>query len=388
MKSYKGLFTRALAHIPAHKHAAAHSHHLRPDAVAKAHMQCMEDVFQYADRKWEQCVFKTVYPAGQKHVARVLSTEQPENVVFATNTHELLLRLLSCFAPGAPVRILTTDSEFYSASRQLRRHKEAGLVAVTRIAVEPFDTFPARFAEAFREKGPFDLVFLSQVFFNSGYAVPDLKALTDLITTKETFVVIDGYHAFMALPTDLSALKDRVFYMAGGYKYAMSGEGSCFLHAPAAYGPRPINTGWFADADAPGETVPYEKDAGRFLGATFDPTGLYRFNAAVAMLEKEKITVRDIHDRIMILQFLFVEQLKKKNVSALTADKLAINLQTEPRGHFLTFRTEKAGALQESLMKKGIITDHRGNRLRFGFGLYHDPEDMEKMAVEIAAALA
>jgi len=80
----------------------------------------------------------------------------------------------------------------------------------------------------------------------------------------ETFIVIDGYHGFMARPTDLSKVDDRVFYVGGGYKYAMAGEGVCFLHCPPGYGLRPRDTGWFAEfgtlASAQGKTVGYPAD--------------------------------------------------------------------------------------------------------------------------------
>ena len=56
---------------------------------------------------------------------------------------------------------------------------------------------------------------------------------------NRTFVVIDGYHGFMAMPTMLESIQDRAFYVAGGYKYAMSGEGVCFLHSPPGYGLAP-----------------------------------------------------------------------------------------------------------------------------------------------------
>ena len=71
----------------------------------------------------------------------------------------------------------------------------------------------------------------------------------------------------MATPTDLSRVADRVFYMAGGYKYAMSGEGVCFLHAPPGFGPRPVVTGWFAEfghLEGPPGGVQYRTDGGRF----------------------------------------------------------------------------------------------------------------------------
>jgi hypothetical protein len=50
MKSYQRLFSSALAHLPARLHAAAHSHHLRPDVVREAQNACLDDAFQLADR--------------------------------------------------------------------------------------------------------------------------------------------------------------------------------------------------------------------------------------------------------------------------------------------------------------------------------------------------
>ena len=91
----------------------------------------------------------------------------------------------------------------------------------------------------------------------------------------------------MATPTDLSRVADRVFYMAGGYKYAMAGEGACFLHAPPDFCPRPVVTGWFAefgDLSGPPGGVRYRRDGGRFWGATFDCSALYRFNAVRRVL--------------------------------------------------------------------------------------------------------
>ena len=62
------------------------------------------------------------------------------------------------------------------------------------------------------------------------------------------WVVIDGYHAFMAIEAPFSeAAASSAFYVGGGYKYAMSGEGCAFLHAPPGFGDRPRITGWFAE---------------------------------------------------------------------------------------------------------------------------------------------
>ena len=43
-------------------------------------------------------------------------------------------------------------------------------------------------------------------------------------------------------------------------------------------------------------------DAGRFLGATFDPSGLYRFNAAARMLAEEGLTTARVSEHVAVLQ--------------------------------------------------------------------------------------
>jgi selenocysteine lyase/cysteine desulfurase len=55
------------------------------------------------------------------------------------------------------------------------------------------------------------------------------------------------------------------------------------------------------------------------------------------------------------------------------------------RGRFLAFRTKDAGSIAESLLKKKAIVDHRGDRLRVGFGIYHDERDVERL-VELLSA--
>jgi len=379
MKSHKHLFCQALAHLPAARHAAAHSHHLRPDVVRDAQDACTLDALCRADLKWDK-FFGQIYPSAQAHVARLLGTSRPENVVFASNTHELLTRLLSCLP--SPLDILTTDSEFHSAARQFRRLEEAGLARVTRVAAEPFESFPERFVAAASDA--FSLVFLSHVFFNSGYVVPDLEALVAAVSASarpEAFLVIDGYHAFCALPVDLSQLQARVFYMAGAYKYAMSGEGACFMHAPDGYGPRPVNTGWFAGFAALGAAslgpVPYPSDASRFAGATLAPDGIYRFDAVMSLLDREGLDPRGIHQRVRELQRDFLDR-----VSTHALPRSALLLPGE-RGNFLTWRSEQAQSLHERLQALGIICDYRQDRLRLGFGIYHDPADIEALAVSV-----
>src|SRR5262249_58443524 len=141
--------------------------------------------------------------------------------------------------------------------------------AVERIAAEPFASFAQRFGSAAR-RGGHDLVFVSQIFFNSAGACGSLDAIAGAVRDPQTLVVFDGYHGCMALPTALAGSADRAFYLAGGYKYAMAGEGVCFMHCPAGFAPRPRDTGWFAAFGAlrgGSAGVAYGTDGGRFMGA-------------------------------------------------------------------------------------------------------------------------
>ena len=388
--SYKPHFQRFLAADPGRLHFAAHSHHFWPDVTFAAQEQCWLDAARLADRKWET-VFGEIVPAAQRHVARILNLPDPATIAFGPNTHGFIMRLLSLFPPGKPIRVLTTDGEFHSFRRQIRRLEEEGLAEVTRIAVEPIATVAERL-QAGAARGGHDLVFFSQVFFNSGYALPDPGAIVRAVPERETIVVVDGYHGFLALATDFGPISGRAFYMAGGYKYAMAGEGACFLHVPPGQGPRPRDTGWFASfgtlETGDDGAVPYAPGGARFLGATFDPVGLYRFKAVMDWLAGLGVTVDAIHTHSHALQRAFVDRLASRKLSGLDPRQLIVPLQDSNRGNFLTFRISKARALHQRLLDAGIVTDYRGDRLRFGFGLYHDPQDIDRLCERLAAVPA
>jgi selenocysteine lyase/cysteine desulfurase len=378
--SYKAHFRRALDADPDRVHLAAHSHHLWPDVTFDAHMEAWNLAARLADRKWD-VIFGEVLPKAQAHVARVLGLEDGSSVAFAPNTHELVSRVLSCFPAGRRLRVLTTDAEFHSFSRQMARLEEGGEAEVVRVATQPFATFSERFCDA-ANAGPFDLVYLSHVFYSSGWAVPDLGRLIAAVPSKDTFVVVDGYHAFLAIPIDLRKLRDRIFYVAGGYKYAMSGEGACFLHAPPAYGLRPRDTGWYAafgalaHAQKKGEVL-YAPGGGRFLGATFDPSAILRFNAVCDLLVRLGLGAREVHAHAVSLQERFVAALAVEGLP-LRPEQLVVPLSEPSRGQFLTFETPRAAEMHSRLMQANVTTDVRGDRLRFGFGLYQDEGDVAR----------
>ena len=377
--SFKPLFARSLSADPERLHFAAHSHHLWPDASREGQLDAWEDAARLADRKWDK-VMGEVWPEAQAYVARELGTGDPDSIVFSSNTHDFLVRLVTA-APrtGPRLRILTTDGEFHSARRQFARWEEEGWIEVDHIATEPFDSLSERFLAA-AQSGGHDLIFVSQVLFGSGRVVHRVGELGKLGKPEGPWGVIDGYHAFMALDRPLGddAAK-TAFYLGGGYKYAMAGEGCAFLHAPARFGPRPPVTGWYAefeDLSLPPGSVGYGKDARRFLGATFDPSALYRFNAVQRMLLENGLTTARISAHVDALQRQFLASL---GGTALGHAELLNPLGDEFHARFLAFRSRNAQRWYEELKSRNCITDVRGDVLRIGFAIYHDEADVEQL---------
>jgi kynureninase len=384
-------FSRFRAANPKRINLAAHSHHEWPDVTFEAQVRCLEDAARLTGDKW-QVVLGELLPALQGELATILDLPDPRTIAIAPNTHTLVNRILSCFPPNRPVRILTTDAEFHSFRRQVARLEEDGLAICTYVPAEPYESFAARFRDA-AAKGGHDLMFVSQVFFTSGATSGDIDELVAAVPDSETFIVIDGYHGYMARPTDLSKVASRAFYMAGGYKYAMAGEGICFLHCPPGCGPRPRDTGWFAEFGAlaapAGKTVGYPADGARFLGATFDPVGMYRMHAVLTWLKSAGIGVGDVHAHATALMEHFLARLEPLCLKGLSRRDLITPFgEGAAHGNFLAFRAPHAAAIDEALAAVDIQADHRGDRMRIGFGLAITRVEVDAAIERMAPALA
>jgi selenocysteine lyase/cysteine desulfurase len=380
--SFKRLFERSLGADPTRLHFAAHSHHLWPDASFDGHKQAWEDAARFADRKWDK-VMDEVWPEAQREVAAELGTDQPDAIVFSSNTHDFLVRLIAA-APtegDGPLRVLTTDAEFHSARRQFARWEEQGWIQVEYVPAQPFEDLFERFSErAFSREH--DLIFISQVLFGSGRVLDAVGVLGAAAGRfgDPPWVVIDGYHAFMAVHRPFGTVgTDAAFYLGGGYKYAMAGEGCAFLHAPPGFGPRPPITGWFAefeDLTLPPGGVGYAKDASRFMGATFDPSGLYRFVHVRRMLADNGLTTARISDHVEGLQRQLLNGI---GLTPLSEAELLNPLDGSYHARFLAFRSPSAQRWYSELKAQNVITDVRGDVLRIGFGIYQDEDDVDRL---------
>lgn len=385
--NFKALYSEALALHPNELVFTAHSHGFRPDAYRVGQNRCTDDTFRLIDDKWVR-IFGKVIPDAQGVVARFLGSDRPGHITFGTNTHELLMRVLSSYW-GQPLRILTTDAEFYSAEYQHVRLADISGVTVMEVPLEPFMTFPDRFLEE-ASKG-YEVVFFSHVFYNSGHVVRNLADLVTGLLHYVRKIIIDGYHAVGAFPvnTVLEAILDSVYYVSGCYKYLQAGEGAGYLSLPEMCEDRPVDVGWvwMAGTDLLERGIPrpilYGSGGYRYLGATPDVGALYRLNAIWEVFSKAGIDAATVQNHVVSLQDLFLAELDRRGVRGLNRSHLVHDLAS-PRANFLCFDYSNAAALCRALKERGVWTDNRRGRIRFGFALYHAEADVAALAEQVA----
>ncbi len=366
--------TRSLK--PGRLHFSAHSHHPWPDATESAHAQYWQDSTELLDSKWGK-IFGTVIPESRSHLAKLLGLSDPSRLIEGTNTFELVYRVLSSFDPRKPLRILTTDSEFYSFERLSRRLSELEGVTIDRISTQPFENFEERMADQLKQT-TYDVVFSSLVFFNSGFYATRLLDTLNANLPADTTVIIDLYHALGAVPVDLGKYATRFFLTGGGYKYLTAGEGACFLSVPDHCSLRPVMTGWMAEYHALegglSEQVRYAENGARFAGATYDPSAWYRMNAVQNWWREIGLTPENIHAHVRALQDYFLEK----------SGRPAKGYSTRTDwGNFLAIGSPQAQATVDVLRAQEIFVDARDGYLRVGFGYYHTTADVDAFIVAL-----
>ena len=249
-------------------------------------------LWQLGNPAWD-VAFGAVLPEASANVRALLRIpEGAASVQWGHNSHELTARLLSSLPPAAgsntggpqssPLHVLTSDAEFYSLTRQLNRAAEAGWARVAAVPSEPAASFPERCCAAIAAAAagdPFSAVCVSQISYTQRTLLPDVAAFVEAAAAAGAagpgpppLLVIDGYHSFAAVPTDLSAAAGRCCYVGGLLKHAGCGPNAAFATVPAAMAERlrPVLTGWLADPSvlAPGgEGVRLGSEVGEWVGA-------------------------------------------------------------------------------------------------------------------------
>ena len=353
-----------------------HSHQAWPDRGFDAHAAAWLDAARYLDDKWDRAF-------AQADLVREgftdLLGDEGGGIALGSNTHELIVRLLSALPLRSRPRLVTTDGEFHTIRRQLDRLAEEGL-AVVRVPEAPLESLAVRLAAAVDDRTA--LVLVSAVFFDTGRIARGLAEVAAACRRHGASLLVDAYHALNVVPLSVTAegLGDA-FVVGGGYKYCQLGEGNCFLRIPPDTDCRPIVTGWFSEFTAlaerriPGK-VPYGEKGDAFAGATYDPTSHYRAAEVFQFFREQSLTpglLREVSQH-------------QVGVLAATFDALDLDPETISRdrtvplseiGGFLALRSPAATSLAQSLRTRGVLTDARGGVLRLGPAPYLSDRQLE-----------
>lgn len=369
-------------------------------------------LYQRGNAAWD-VIFGDVLPESIEYIKWILDVGEGATVEFGHNSHELVSRLLSIKmeklllgddGDGGQLRILTTDTEFYSFTRQMNRlmMNKSPKVVVETVEIHPISSFAERFNERVRSgTGSWDMVYVSQcVYSTQETIILDLGSFVSSVQdglaergNKDRFFVVDGYHGFGAIPTSLSPFTNT-FYVSGMLKHVGSGANSSFLVVPEGRTGelQPLFTGWIADPSVlspESKGIKIGSDVGYIPGfalqggtPAFAPS-LLIFVEVMRRWKEKKVTVELAHDHVMSLHRVFVRGIEDmvKRAGGKSCWKGMRELAEEGiRSHTITFVVETpsiAKRVVELMANFGNVeVDSRKVYVRFGFGFNHNVEDV------------
>ena len=363
-----------------------HSHQAWPDVAAEGQAECFDIAARDVDEKWGLAFDKADV---LREYLRNWYDDADGMYCLAENTHLLLVSWLSSLDLKNKPKVITTTGEFHSMYRQLRRFSEEGLEVVM-LDPKPEVTFMDRLANELDDQTA--AIMLSRVFFETSLINPHLQAVAQLARDNGIPMLIDDYHGTNVVPLSLrdEDLLD-CYLVTGGYKYLQWGEGNCFLRFPRDCQLRPAVTGWYASfdtlADPRGtQLTQYDKGDQRFATATYDPTSQFRASRVAEFFITQGLT-KDV------LRQQYLDQLNYFREQMFSADMDADKIQPvheQPLSHnggFLSYRVSATPQVHDNLKQRGVLTDFRGDILRFGLAPYITSEQINEAINHLKGSL-
>lgn len=341
-----------------------HSHQAWPDVALEGLKESFEVSARKVDNKWDIAFQKT---EQLRDYLRNYYDDPNGRYCLSENTHHLLVAWLSSFDWKDTPRVITTDGEFHSMSRQLRRLQEEGL------QISLVDAESEHIADQIAGLTNQDTmaIMLSRVYFQSGLINPYISEIAETARNKNIPLLIDDYHGTNVVPLSLKEQNlEDCYLLIGGYKYLQWGEGNCFLRFPKDCELRPAVTGWFAsfstlDQPQGSGDVRFDEGDQRFASGTYDSASQFRAVKVVEFFQEQGLTPEVLREQylaqVKLLRELFLEQ----NFDDETI-KLRHQKPVDQNGGFLALQSPHAIELRSRLMDRGVFTDARNDILRIG----------------------
>lgn len=343
---------------------SGHSHQAWPDVALQGQQDAFDAAAELVDDKWHKAFEKT---NELRAWLREFYDDANGYYSCAPNTHDLIIKWLSALPLTQKPRIITTDAEFYSLFRQLRRLREEN-IEIVEIPHLPLEGFAQRLEKACNKHTA--AVMISRVYFQSALCNQELPEVAKMCRSYGIPLLIDDYHGTNVLPFSIEKHNmDDCYFLIGGYKYMQWGEGNCFLRFPKSCTLRPALTGWFASFQSltlprDSYTVQYDGED-RFAGATYDPVSQFRA-ARVTQFFREMGLTPDVLAQCYRQQIARMAELFEEAGFDPQKIRRTHSYDLSCNAGFLSLTTPHADTLWEQCKKRNIFTDFRGEIWRWG----------------------
>src|ERR1700678_2464035 len=296
--------------------------------------------------------------AFRTRIATLTGAARTDCIVPRTSAGQGLRSVLNAL-PGKP-RVISTRGEFDSIDVILKQYAAVGRIELRWIEPDADGDFAIKPVLDAVNDGA-ELVVISQVMFMTGQIVRGLDMLAQACHQRGTRLLVDCYHAVGVIPVDVVQL-GADFVIGGCYKYLRGGPGACFLYiAPAVFeaGLRPLDMGWFANADPFGYHRPeppvlkYGGDG--FLESTPPVLTWYQARSGLEFT---------LGMRVERLRAYSLKQLNALRGYLTDAGVTTVKGGDQDHGSFLAIPIAKAMECSARLQREGIICDARGEWLR------------------------
>lgn len=362
-----------------------HSHQAWPDVAFDGMEDYARVSAEAVDHKWSTAYAKV---DRLRTYLRSWYDDPDGQYSLAANTHELLVKWISALDLRRKPRIITTDGEFYSLYRQLRRLEEEGIEVVW-VPALPLEGFSERIEAALTDDTA--AVMVSHVMFETALIQQELPDLASVCRERRIPLIIDDYHGTNVAPWSLRETDmEDVHILIGGYKYLQWGEGNCFLRYPKGSRMRPAVTGWFASFSTLKQPrsagVDYDSDDSLFMGATFDSVSQFRAARVADFFTEQSLTPEVLRGQYKAQ----VSYLRERFLaSGIPTGKMRLKhgYGSSETGGFLALQGDSAGQVWQDLADRGVYTDVRGSTLRLGPAPYVTTAQMDAVIEELVRIL-
>jgi kynureninase len=296
--------------------------------------------------------------AFRARIATLIGAARTDCVVPKTSAGQGLRTVLNAL-PGKP-RVISTRGEFDSIDVILKQYAAVGRIELRWVEPDADGDFAIEPVLDAVNDGA-ELVVISQVMFMTGQIVRGLAMLAQACHQRGSRLLVDCYHAAGVIPVDVAEL-GADFVIGGSYKYLRGGPGACFLYiAPAVFeaGLRPLDMGWFANADPFGYDRPeppvLQHGGDGFLESTPPVLTWYQARSGLEFT---------LGMRVERLRAYSLKQLNALRGYLTDAGVTTVKGGDQDHGAFLAIPVAKAMDFSARLQREGIICDARGEWLR------------------------